>query len=64
MRHRNFIGYRQDIKDEMKSYSLFRIFKRGLFTYNFECKNPFGYFTRAVFANYYTVLGQYYKKLN
>ena len=62
--HRNFVGYRQDLKDEMKSYSLYRIFKRGLFTYDFSCTNPFGYFTRSIFLNYYTVLSRYYKKLN
>lgn len=62
--HKNFIGYRQDLKDEMKSYSLFRIFKRGMFSYKFDKQNPFGYFTRSIFLNYYTVLSRYYKLLN
>lgn len=30
LQHKNFRGYRQDLKDEMKSYSLYRIIKRGL----------------------------------
>lgn len=61
--HENFRRYRQDLKDEMKSWSLFRIFKRGLFTYNFQT-SPFSYFTRAIFVNYAQVLKRYYQKTN
>lgn len=48
----------------MKSYSLFRILKRGLFTYDFTKCTPFSYFTRAVFTNYFATLKRYYTKLN
>lgn len=59
-----FRGYRQDLKEEMKSFSLYRILKCGLKSYDFSKKNPFGYFTRAVWLNYIQVLKQYYNKLN
>lgn len=62
--HNNFNRYRQDIKDEMLSYSVYRILKRGLATYNFDKRNPFGYFTRAIWTNYLGILKQYYSKLN
>lgn len=65
LQHQNFRGYRQDIKDEMRSYSLLRLLKRGLDTYNPDkgCK-AFSYFTRAVFQNFLTVLQRYYRTLN
>jgi len=59
-----FRGYRQDLKEEMKSFSLYRILKCGLKSYDFSKKNPFGYFTRAVWMNYVQVLKQYYNRLN
>lgn len=64
LKHKNFIGYRQDLKEEMKSYSLYRILKCGLKSFKFGSSSPFSYFTRAVFVNYYTVLNRYYHKLN
>lgn len=63
LKHKNFSGYRQDLKDEMKSYSLYRILKNGLFTFDFS-KSPFSYFTRAVFCNYMNVIKRYYRRLN
>ena len=49
----------------MKSWSLFRIIKCGLKSYDSSRgSTPFAYFTRAVFLNYYTVIGKYYKRLN
>lgn len=49
----------------MKSYSLFRIVKCGLKSYDpSKGSTPFAYFTRAIFLNYYTCLGKYYKRLN
>lgn len=62
--HNNFNRYRQDIKDECLSYSVYRILKRGLATYNFDKRNPFGYFTRAIWTNYIFVLKRYYNRLN
>ena len=65
LQHRNFARYRQDLKDEMKSWSLFRILKRGLATYDSSRgSTPFSYFTRAVFMNYYSVIMKYYKEIN
>ena len=64
LRHSNFCRYRQDLKDEMKSYSLFRILKCGLRSFDPEKAKAFSYFTRAVFVNYITVIRRYYKKLN
>lgn len=65
LEHKNFRGYRPDLKDEMKSYSLYRIIKRGLRTWdpNRGCK-AFSYITRAIFHNYITILARYYSKLN
>lgn len=49
----------------MKSYSLFRIFKCGLASYDpSKGSTPFAYFTRSIFLNYYTVIEKYYKELN
>lgn len=60
----SFRGYRQDLKDEMRSFSIYRILKCGLKSYDFSKKNPFGYFTRAIQMNYIQVLKQYYNRLN
>lgn len=56
LRHRNFCRYRQDLKEEMKSYSLFRIFKCGLKSFKFGKAKAFSYFTRSIFLNYITVI--------
>ena len=49
----------------MKSYSLYRLIKRGISTWdpNRGCK-AFSYLTRAIFHNFITILAKYYKKLN
>ena len=59
-----FRGYSRDVKDEMKSYSLYRVFKRGLASFRFGTSKPFSYFTRAVIMNYITVARRYYRELN
>ena len=65
LQHKNFRGYRQDLKDEMKSYSLYRIIKRGLKTWNpNNGGKAFSYLTRAIFMNFITVISKYYRKLN
>lgn len=64
LNHRNFRGYRKDLKDEMKSFSLFRILKCGLKSFKFGTSKPFSYFTRAIFLNYLTCIGKYYEHLN
>lgn len=48
----------------MKSFSLFRIFKKGLGSFKFGKSTPFAYFTRAIFCNYYNLLKRYYRRLN
>ena len=65
LHHRNFNRYRQDLKEEMMSYSLFRILKCGLKSFDFSsgCR-PFSYFTRAIFMNYITCINKYYDRLN
>lgn len=65
LKHNNFRNYRQDLKDEMKSYSIYRILKCGLKSFKFDSEStPFAYFTRSIFLNYYTVLARYYKRKN
>jgi hypothetical protein len=65
LQHKNFRGYRQDLKDEMKSYSLYRIIKRGLETWNPEKGGKaFSYLTRAIFQNFITIISRYYRRLN
>lgn len=62
--HKNFNGYRPDLKEEMKSYSLYRILKCGLKSFKFGTSKPFSYFTRAIFMNYITCIGKYYDRIN
>ena len=65
LKHANFRNYRQDLKDEMESYSLYRILKCGLKSFKFDnTSTPFAYFSRSIFLNYYTVLSRYYKRIN
>jgi len=64
LRHKNFNKYRQDLKEEMKSYSLYRILKCGLKSFDKNKAKAFSYFTRAIFTNYVTVVMRYYKRLN
>lgn len=49
----------------MKSYSLYRLIKRGISTWdpNRGCK-AFSYLTRAIFHNFITIISRYYHKLN
>lgn len=64
LKHANFYRYPQDLKDEMKSFSLYRILKCGLKSFNPEKSTAFAYFSRSAFLNYYTVLHRYYQRLN
>ena len=64
LRHRNFSGYSFDLKEEMMSYSLYRIFKCGLKSFKPGTAKAFSYFTRAIFTNYITCICKYYKRLN
>lgn len=58
--HFRFRGYPQHVKEDMRSYSLLRVFKRGLATYKFS-GSPFSYFTRGVYMNYVTFLRKFYR---
>lgn len=63
--HKNFVRYSRDLKDEMVSYSLWRILKSGLKCYDpAKGSTPFAYFSAAAFRNYVTVIKRYYKALN
>ncbi len=64
LRHKNFNKYRQDLKEEMKSYSLYRILKCGLKSFDKNRAKAFSYFTRSIFMNYITVIMRYYKLIN
>lgn len=62
----NFPTYRNysiDEKNEMMSYSLERILKRGIYTADIN-KNLFSYFTTGIYTNYQNHLKRYYKRLN
>lgn len=63
--HKNFRYYRREIKEEMMSYSIWRVFTTGLKRFDFSRgSNPFSYFTRAAFLNYISVAKKYYSDLN
>ena len=53
LRHKKFVMLPQDIKDELKSYSLLRIFKRGIITVDssLTAKKIFNYFSSACMMN-------------
>lgn len=59
----SFRNYSIDEKDEMMSYSLERIIKRGIYTADIN-KNLFSYFTTGIYTNYQNHLKRYYKRLN
>lgn len=58
-----FRNYSIDEKDEMMSYSLERMLKRGIYTADIN-KNIFSYFTTGIYTNYQNHLKRYYKRLN
>lgn len=62
----NFPAFRRysiEEKNEMMSYSLERILKRGIYTANVN-KNLFAYFTSGIYTNFQNHLKRYYKRLN
>ena len=59
----SFRTYSIDEKNEMMSYSLERILKRGIYTADIN-KNLFSYFTSGIYTNYQNHLKRYYKRLN
>ena len=63
LRHKNWNRYPEEVKEEMREYSLYRILKNGLRTYDPSKAKAFSYFTKAVFTNYLNVVKKYYKQL-
>ena len=59
----SFRNYSIDEKNEMMSYSLERLIKRGIYTADIN-KNLFAYFTSGIYTNYQNHLKRYYKRLN
>ena len=64
--HSNFVRYPQDLKDEMISAAVTKIFTKGkgLSNYNFAFSNPFSYFTTAIYNTFLIVLRDHYKHIN
>lgn len=63
--HRNFNRYPTEVKEDMRSYSLMRVLKRGLDSFNVARKDEcWSYYTHGIFMNYYAFLKQYYNKMN
>ena len=63
--HRNFHYYRDELKEEMRSFSLVKIIGKGIYQFDTSRKDRcFGYFSHAIFNNYLTVVMRYYRKLN
>jgi hypothetical protein len=67
--HSNFRNYNESLKDDMKSFALYKMV-RGLRTVKCgtcseaDSKRVFNYFTRACFNAYLTVIGRHYKQMN
>lgn len=53
LKHKKFVMCNWDLKEELKSYSLMRIFKRGIVTVdeNLSAKKLFNYFSTAAMFN-------------
>jgi len=64
--HRNFQGYRDELKEEMRGASLVRLLKSGMRSYCPKDGRPmaFSYLTQCIFRNYITQLRNYYRRLN
>lgn len=63
--HRNFNRYQPEVKEDMRSYSLERIMKRGLETFDLSRKTHcWTYYTHSVFLNYYVWLKTHYRNIN
>ena len=63
LNHSNFRNYTKELKEDMKSYALFKLIK-GLKNYNFQFNNPFAWCSQACFNAYLTIIGKHYKQLN
>lgn len=64
LKHKNFNRYPQEVKEEMRSFSIAKIVKSEMRRFDPSKAKAFSYLTRAIFLNYLTVIGKYYKRLN
>ena len=64
MGHPDYVRYSKQVKEDIISQSCARIFKTGLFKYNFNFNNPFAYFTQICWSCAMTYLKEYYDDLN
>lgn len=63
--HKNWNGYKPELKEDMRGYAVFKILKYALKSFKFGTKwTAFNYLTRIVFTAYMTVVMKYYKQLN
>ena len=64
MGHPDYVRYPKHVKEEIISRSYERIFKTGIFKYNFNFNNPFAYFTQICWSCAMTYLKEYYDEMN
>ena len=64
MGHPDYVRYSKEVKEDIISKSCARIFKTGIYKYNFNFKNPFAYFTTICWSCAMTYLKEYYNDLN
>lgn len=64
LNHSNFIGYHEDLKEEMQQNAILKMFKM-LHNLKEEYKNSFfNYLTRTAYCSFLTTIGEYYKQKN
>lgn len=71
LQHNNFRNYPNELKEDMRSYSLLKILKTFRGGHPSKChfkhkmrEKCFGYYSHAIFNNYLIVIGRHYKYLN
>lgn len=65
LRSKNFNRYPQEVKEDMRSDSLVRVFRWALSSWDStKGHKAFSYLTRCIFVNYISSVMKYYKKLN
>lgn len=70
LRHRHFVGYKSEVKEDMKGFALQKLVRAAALVKigdelnNETKKRMFNYLSCTVFNAYYTVLTKHYKQLN
>lgn len=65
LRHKNFNRYPQEVKEDMKSGSVERVFRWALSGWKKEKGfKAFSYLTRCIFQNYINTAMRYYRRIN